>query len=100
MATATSVTIECSGPAILAALTRHALQDCARFESELRDALSQAQDDLDLAPVEIVLHRWHALVTMAANPLGDQDLAQLARAREGDFTGLRERCQDGSWRTV
>ena len=49
MATTTTVTIERTGPAIRAALVEHAPQDAARFESELRDALSHATADLDLA---------------------------------------------------
>jgi hypothetical protein len=35
-----------------------------------------------------VLARWHALTTMAANPLTADEQAQPGRARAGDFTGL------------
>jgi hypothetical protein len=100
MATATAVTIERSGPAVRAALAQHTPPDCARFESELREALHRAQDDLDLAGVEVVLRHWHALATMAANPLSEHELAQIARARAGDVTGLRERRDDGTWVTL
>ena len=97
MASVIVVTIERSGPAIRAALARHAPDDCARFESELSDALHHPEDDLPLSGVDVVLRRWHALATMAANPLSEQELGQLARARAGDFTGLRQRNDDGTW---
>lgn len=100
MATLSPVTIERSGPAVRAALAQHAPQDCARFENELRDALHRAQTDLDVTGVEQVLHRWHAVATLAANPLSDLELTQLARARAGDVTGLRERIGHGTWRTL
>ena len=100
MATVTAVTIERSGPAVRAALAQHAPHECARFERELRDALHRAQADLDLTDPETVLRRWHALATMAANPLTEPELAQVTRARAGDVTGLRERRHDGTWLTV
>ncbi len=100
MATVTAVTIERSGPAIRMALAQHAPEDCARFESELRDALHRAEDDLDLTGVEVVLQRWHGLTTMAANALSEQELAQVAGARSGRFTGLRQRNGDGTWLTL
>jgi Family of unknown function (DUF6247) len=59
-----------------AALVEHAPGDEHRFESELRDALGRAADDLDLAGPEAVLTRWHALATMAANPLTADERAQ------------------------
>lgn len=100
VATVSAVTIERSGPAIRAALAQHTPQDCARFENELREALHRAQADLDLTDVETVLRRWHALATMAANPLSEHELTQIARVRTGDVTGLRERRDDGTWRTL
>ena len=90
MATVSPVTIEC----VRAALVEHAPQDYARFKDKLREALHHAQADLDLTRVERVLRRWHAVATMAANPLSDFELAHLARARAGDITGLRERLDD------
>lgn len=100
MATTTTVTIERSGPAIRAALADHAPHETARFEAELRDALTRAAADLDLAGVDAVLSRWHALATMAANPLTDDERAQLQRAKAGDFTGLRARDEHGNWTTL
>ena len=49
MATVTVVAIERSGPAIRAALAEHAPGDEHLFEAELRDAVTRAADDLDLA---------------------------------------------------
>ena len=94
--TMTAIAIERSGPAIRAALAKHAPEDCARFEAEFRAALGRAADDLDLAAVEAVLARWHALATMAANPLTAEERAQVERAKAGDFTGFYAR-ENGSW---
>ncbi len=100
MTSVTAVAIQRSGPAIRAALTQYAPEDCAPFESELRDALRSAEDDFDLAGVEVVLRRWHGLATMAANPLSRQEVAQVARARAGNVTGLHHRKDDGIWVTL
>lgn len=93
----TAVAIERSGPAIRAALAGHSPEDCARFEAELRAALVRATDDLDLSVVETVLARWHALATMAANPLTAAELAQVERAKAGDSTGLYTHDEHGNW---
>lgn len=66
----------------------------------MRAALTRAVDDLDLAGVDAVLGRWHAWATMAANPLTDDEQAQVARAKAGDFTGLRARDDQGNWITL
>jgi hypothetical protein len=100
MATATTVTIERSGPAIHAALERYTPDDASRFTAELREALARAGDDLDLAGPQAVIARWHALATMAANPLDADEQAQLKRAKAGDFTGLSERDEHGNWITL
>lgn len=97
MATVTAVAVQRSGPAIRAALTEHAPEDCGRFEAELRAALAGAVGDLDLSTVEAVLVRWHALATMAVNPLAPEERAQLQRAKAGDFTGLYSRDESGNW---
>lgn len=52
---------------------------------------------LRTASVQSVLDRWHALATMAANPLTDDERAQVERARSGDFTGLSARDEHGNW---
>jgi hypothetical protein len=44
-------------------------------------------DDLDLAGPQTVLARWHALATIAANPLTADEQAQLQRAKNRDLTG-------------
>jgi Family of unknown function (DUF6247) len=93
----TAVAVERSGPAIRAALAAHAPEDCACFEAELRTALAHASDDLDLSGVETVLARWHALATMAANPLTAAERTQVEQAKAGDFTGLYTRDERGNW---
>jgi Family of unknown function (DUF6247) len=100
MTTVISVVIERSGPAIRAALAEHAPGDEHRLERELRDALARAADDLDLAGPMAVLARWHALATMAVNPLAADEHAQLERAKAGDFTGLSARDEHGNWTTL
>lgn len=96
----TTVTIQRSGPAIRAALAEHAPADEPRFTADLRAALARAGDDLDLAGPQSVLTRWHALATMAANPLTADEQAQLQRARNGDLTGFSERDEHGNWTTL
>jgi len=96
MATVTVVAIERSGPAIRAALAEHAPTDEHRFEAELCDALTRAADDLDLAGPQAVLARWHALATMAANPLTPDERTQVERAKAGDLTGLSIRDEHGN----
>ena len=100
MATITGVGVERSGPAIRARLVEHAPADAERFDADLRAALTAAAEDLDLDRVAAVLDRWHALAVMTANPLSASEVAQLARARTGDVSGMRERGTDGTWATV
>jgi len=56
--------------------------------------------DFDLGAAEAVLARWHALATMAANPLTPAENDQLTRARAGDLRGLRTRDEYGNWVTL
>lgn len=76
-----------SGPAVRAALTQYAPQECDQFEDEFRQALRSAEQGLDLGPAEAVLDRWWGLAAVRANPLSptEQDLVTLARS--GDDTG-------------
>lgn len=97
MATVTMVAIERSGPAIRAALAEYAPGDEHRFAAELRSALTRAGADLDLAGPQAVLARWHALATMAANPLTADEQTQVAHATAGDFTGFSVRDEHGTW---
>jgi hypothetical protein len=71
-----------------------------RFEEEMRVALTRAGDELDLVGVDVVLGRWHALATMAADPLTDDEQTQVARAKAGDLAGLRARDEHGNWITL
>jgi hypothetical protein len=100
MTTVTAVIVDRSGPAIRAALAAHAPQDVARFERELREALHLAETDRDLDRVDRLIRHWHALATLAANPLTEAERAQLTRARAGDVSGLRARRDDGTWATL
>lgn len=98
----TSVTtkIERSGPAIRAALTQSSPQECAVFEQELRQALIEAEQRLDLRPAEAVLDRWWGIAAIRANPLSPAEQDLIDRARSGDVTGLRERLPDDTWHTT
>jgi hypothetical protein len=90
--------IERSGPAIRAALLTHApAEECAQFEVELRSALVQAAENLDLSGPLAVLRRWHALATLAANPPTDDEREQIRRVKAGDLTGLSTRDESGNW---
>ena len=100
MATVTMVTIERSGPAIRAALAEYAPGDEHRFTAELRTALTHADADPELAGTQAVLARWHALATMAANPLTADEQAQVARAKAGNFSGFSVRDEHGNWTTL
>ncbi len=98
---ATITAVPRSGPAIRAALAEHGVSgQLERFEDEMRAALTHAADELDLVGVDAVLSRWHALATMAANPLTDDEQAQVARAKAGEVAGLRARDEHGNWITL
>ncbi len=98
--TGTATAVERTGPAILTALLRYAPREAARFESELREALSRAGTDLDVTRVDEVMARWHTRACVLANPLTDQEQTWLRRAQAGDFTGLRARDENGGWTTL
>lgn len=92
--------IERSGPAIRAALLQHAPADAAVFEADFRQAVRQASSTFDVAPIEDVLNRWWGIAAIRANPLTDEEQAQLDRARGGDFAGLHARDEHGNWVTL
>ncbi|MGH3993888.1 MAG: DUF6247 family protein, partial [Pseudonocardiaceae bacterium] len=71
--------------------------ECGRFEAEFAEALARAGTKFDLAPADAVLDRWWGVAVMRANPLSEREQAQVARARAGDFTGLWERDNAGTW---
>jgi hypothetical protein len=100
MATVTAVAIKRSGPAIRAALAEYSPGDQERFEAEIVSRTGQCRAELGLEAVHAVLARWHALATMAANPLTDDERAQVARAKTGDFTGLSTQDEHGNWITL
>ena len=89
-----------TGPGILAALHKHAPQEGAQFEAELRDALARAGTDLDVARVDQVKARWDTRVCILANTLTGEEQTLLRRARTGDFSGLRVRDENGGRTTL
>jgi hypothetical protein len=95
--TAATTKIERSGPAIRAALAEFAPAECASFEAELQQAIGRAAATFDLAPADAVLDRWWGIAVIRANPLSEQEQAQVVRAKAGDFTGLLARDERGNW---
>jgi hypothetical protein len=100
MATPALAKIERSGPAIRAVLEAHSPHECGEFQAELRRALAEADDDLDLSRVDAVLDRWWGIAHLRANPPTEAERAAIERARSGDFSGLCTRDQRGSWTTL
>lgn len=97
---ATTTRVERSGPSIRAALAETSPEECELFETEFAEALAVAGLTFDLVPLEVLLDRWWGIAVMRTNPLSPAEQDQLARARAGDFTGLRERDADGRWHTL
>jgi len=95
--TVATTRIERSGLAIRAALAEVSSPECAEFEAEFAQALARAGAEFDLAPVEKVLDRWWGIAVIRANPLSEEEQAQVARAKAGDFTGLLARDERGNW---
>lgn len=95
--TAATMRIERSGPAIRAALAEVSPEECTEFEAEFAQALERAGAEFDLAPAETVLDRWWGIAVIRTNPLSEKEQAQVARANEGDFTGLLARDERGNW---
>lgn len=93
----TATTIERCGPAIHAALAEAAPEECAEFEAEFRAALTRAETDFDLRPVDALLDRWWGAAVAAANPLSEHEREMVARARAGDDTGWLAHHDDGTW---
>ncbi len=83
--TAATTKIERSGPAIRAALAELAPDECVLFEAEFQQAIVRASETFDLAPLDAVLDRWWGIAAIRANPLSEQEHAQVARAKTGDF---------------
>jgi hypothetical protein len=54
----------------------------------------------DPARPQAVLARWHALVTVAANPLTADGRARVERAKAADFTGLSALDEHGNETTL
>lgn len=89
--------IERSGPAIRAALAEFAPDECALFETEFQRAMARASESFELAPLDAVLDQWWGIAAIRANPLSEEERAQVERAKTGDFTGLLARDEHGNW---
>jgi len=96
MTSATTKT-ERSGPVISAVLTEFAPDECAQFEAEFQQAIAQASEMFDLAPLDAMLDEWWGIAAIRADPLSEQERAQVKRARDGVFDGLWARDEDGNW---
>lgn len=78
--------VEKNGPAIRAALHP---EDREIFVAELRIALAEADDTLDLAPIVAVIDQWWGRAVLAANPeIESGALADRRRIEAGDLTVL------------
>ncbi|HSL09418.1 MAG TPA: DUF6247 family protein [Pseudonocardiaceae bacterium] len=53
----TCLFIERSGPVIRAALAKFAPDECAQFEAEFQQAIAQASETFNLAPLDAMLDR-------------------------------------------
>lgn len=95
-----AIRIERSGPAVRAALARTSAAEPAQLAAEFGRAVDLARAQFDLAPAEAVLNRWLAVAVARANPLSEQEEAQLSLAREGAFDGMRERDEAGGWKQL
>lgn len=82
------VPVQRSGPAIRAALATAAPHELPEFEAELRIALAEADDDLDLARVDHVLNRWWGRAHLRLNPPTPEEKAVIAQVAAGDFHNL------------
>lgn len=97
MSATTTRRIERSGPAVRAALAECAPADCAQFEVEFQQALAQAGETFDIAPVEAILDRWWGIAAIRANPLTEQESDLIAQARAGDDSGWLSRDDGDRW---
>ncbi|WP_236722422.1 DUF6247 family protein [Mycobacterium avium] len=91
------VGVDESGPAIRAVLAEFAPDDVGEFEAEFRIALAEADDTFDLAPVHAVLDKWWRRAHLRRKPPTEEERAAVARARSGDFSGIRARTATGDW---
>lgn len=82
------VPVQRSGPAIQAALAQAAPHELPEFEAELRIALAEADEDLDLARVDHVLNRWWGRAHLRLNPPTPEEKAVISQVAAGDFHNL------------
>ena len=77
------------GPAIRVLLAEVSPAECAEFERDFAAAAEQAGREVDIAPLDDVLHRWWRIAAVRGNPLTDAELAMIEGARSGDFKDWR-----------
>jgi uncharacterized protein DUF6247 len=95
--TAATTKIERSGPLIRAVLAEFATDECALFKAEFQQTVEQVSEKFDLAPLDAVLDRRWGIAAIRANPLSEQEHAQVTRARDGVFDGVWARDEQGNW---
>ena len=67
------------------------------MRGRIRPGTDRAGAESDLAPTEAVLDRRGGIAAIRANLLSEQERAQVARAKVGEFTGLLARDEHGDW---
>lgn len=78
----------------------HATSEVVVFEREFHDALDEAATSFDTAAIERVLDRWWRVAVVRSIKLSGTEEQQVRRAKAGDFGGLWERADDGTFRRI
>ncbi|MGH3520956.1 MAG: DUF6247 family protein [Haloechinothrix sp.] len=81
-------------------LARVAPGEVPAFDAELTAALETSRGSYDDAEVRRVVLLWGGTAVMRDDPLTEDEMAALERARGGDFRGLHALESDGTWRTL
>lgn len=89
-----------SAAEIRTALVEHAPGSVPEFERDFRAALTQAAASFDTTVIDDVLERWQRIAAARSVKLSQAEHEQLHRARDGDFDGLWEQTEQGSFRRV
>ena len=89
-----------SGPEIRAALAEHAPAELVAFERDFQQALSEAAATFDTSTIDRVIDRWWQIAAVRSVELSEAENDQLRRAKAGDFTGLLEQADDGTFRRI
>jgi hypothetical protein len=89
-----------SGPEIRAALAEHAPAELAAFERDFHAALIDAATSFDTRPLEQVLTRWWPIAAVRSIQLTEAEHDQIRRVQAGDYSGLYEQTNDGTFRRL